>query len=374
MSYTPPNLATTMFNPWGGSPTGGPYSAGPSTPQSVPYGYSLGGNQSPGAGGVAPSGYQGIYGLAPPQNTSGQPGGFPQQQQYQGPGQSRNFTYGGGYNWNLPSPGATGPGDVFIGGVDYTQLQQQTNAANRPDQYNAFGASQQVFNPATGQWEISNTLAGPGAAEYGQAQKLASGLNLPSSLDTSQLTPWGTAPSYDTALASTGEKAAMGFAESTLAPQQAQATAELQSRLQSQGLHPGDKAYDDQVKLLSAQQGSQTQQAQAQSTITGGQLASQQTGAEATAMQAANSQRMQQIQEQLTQAGWTTNEINQLLGGPAVSGAPGAAPANPTSQSNASTIGQNALAQQQMSQQQQNNLISGIGQGGAALASLALLA
>ena len=121
----------------------------------------------------------------------------------------------------------------------------------------------------------------------------------------------------------------MGFAESTLAPQQAQATAELQSRLQSQGLHPGDKAYDDQVKLLSAQQGSQTQQAQAQSTITGGQLAQQQVSAQAQAQQSTDQQRMQQIQQQLTQAGWTTNEINAVAGWPGRQRCTGCRPGQP---------------------------------------------
>ena len=53
--------------------------------------------------------------------------------------------------WNLRV--RPNDGRPLLGGIDFTQLQQQTNAANRPNQYNPFGSTQQTYNPVTGQWQ-----------------------------------------------------------------------------------------------------------------------------------------------------------------------------------------------------------------------------
>ena len=266
-----------------------------------------------------------------------------------------------------------GTPDAVYNGVDITQLQQSQNSANRGNAVNPFGSNTQTFDPATQQWTSTQTLSGPGSAEYNEANVLAGGLSgMSQGLDTSQLTPWGTAPSYSGATAQQGAADAYGAAKANLDPQWNQQQTQLKGQLAAQGLHPGDPAYDQQMNSFQQQKTSAYQQANLGAFQTGANEAATQTGAEATAASATDQQRMQQIQQQLTQAGWTTNEINQLLGGPAVSGAPGVQNANATQTNNNVQSAFTGMGQQQQQQQSGlNNLISG-GASAAALAALAL--
>jgi hypothetical protein len=348
-----------MSNPGSGASPLGPGSPAGTTTPSTP-----GPNLQTGAPGV----YGGGYGP--------QPGDF-------GPGTSSNqypntqnaplgMGPGGLYNpltQSNPFPtvqqdeesGEYGPPDQFYNGIDYTELSQQQNAANRPDTTSQFGSSQQTFNPETGQWTVNNTLAGPGQAEYQEAENLAPGLaqDMTTGLNTADLTAYGTAPTYDTALASSGASDAYGLAMANLQPQQQLQSQTEQASLEAQGLHPGDPAYDQQMNLIAQQQTSADTQAQQAADITGTQMASTQTGAEATAATSADAQRQQQIQEQLTQQGWTANEIAQLLGSPAVTGAPGASGTTTApAANNTASLTQAQTTQQQLQAQMLNSALS----------------
>ena len=271
-----------------------------------------------------------------------------------------------------------GPKDNIVDGIDVTQLQQQQNSANRQNSTNPFGSNTQTFDPSTGQWTSSSTLGALGQSLYGGAAGLAGAAvgDETAGLNTSSLTPWGTAPSYSGATAAQGAQDAYAYAKGNLDPQWNQNQVQLQSQLAAQGLHPGDPAYDQQMNSFNTSKDTAYQQANLGSFQTGAQEAATQTGAEATAAGAADSQRMQQIQQQLTQAGWGANEIAQLLQNPAITGAPGVAQANPTQTSNnADALTQLQGMYQGLGNQSTNNLASGLGSAGVAgLSALAALA
>jgi hypothetical protein len=271
----------------------------------------------------------------------------------------------GGYFGSSPPP------DQYVNGTDYTQIQAAQNNANHPNTYNPFGSSTNQYNPITGQWTENSQLSGPGATLFGGANGLAGSAvgDMTGGLDTSSLTPWGTAPSYSGATAATGAADAYAYAKGNLDPQWNQQETQLKGSLAAQGLHPGDPAYEQQMKSFGTSKDTAYQQANLGSFQTGASEAATQTGAEAAAAQTSDAQRMQQIQQQLTASGWGANEIQQLLNNPAVTGMPGNGASAQTSNQGANITSAQQIQQQQQAQQM-NNLAAG---GSAAVMGLMAL-
>jgi hypothetical protein len=211
-------------------------------------------------------------------------------------------------------------------------------------------ANQQLTKPID--WSNFQSL---GATPQVQSYKNP---NLQSSINTSGVTPVSTANTY----ANNAGNAAYQQYQNRNQPLQQQALTSMQSQLENQGLKPGDQAYDTAMRNLQNQQSDANTQASLGATqfgVQGGQImqgedlaqnqnAFNQAGTQATfANSAAQSAlqdqlatgaqtfgqnlsaanysdqvRQQQESEDLTQRGFTTNEINAMLTGQQVQTGP----------------------------------------------------
>ena len=156
-----------------------------------------------------------------------------------------------------------------------------------------------------------------------------------------------TAPNVDPNFEAEQQKQAYKFATGNMDPQWAVQEQQLRGQMAAQGLHPGDPGYQQAMDAFQRQKAQAYNQAQAGSYQTGVQAGATRTATQAAAMQA-------QIQRALTKSGWTTSQIQQLLG---------ILPGGPSGQAQpVGVVGpalQNQLAQQQMQSQFWNNLIGG---------------
>jgi hypothetical protein len=211
-------------------------------------------------------------------------------------------------------------------------------------------ANQQLTQPLD--WSSFDTLAAtPQAQSYNDP-------TLQSSINTSGVTPVSTANTY----ANNAAQAVLQQYTTQNAPLQSQAINSMQASLENQGLKPGDQAYDTAMLNLQNQQSTANTQASLGATqfgVQGGQImqgedlaqnqnAFEQAGTEATFANSAAQSTLQDqmasgaqsygqdlssanyadtsIQQQesqdLTQRGFTTNEINSMLTGQQVQTGP----------------------------------------------------
>lgn len=102
--------------------------------------------------------------------------------------------------------------------------------------------------------------------------------------------------------------------------------AQMETRLRNQGLHPGDEAYDQQMKDMAQQQNDARTNASLAATQAAGGEAQRMFGMDTTAhgqqtsdignqANFANTARQQQIAEEMQKRGFSLNEINGLLTG-----------------------------------------------------------
>lgn len=274
---------------------------------------------------------------------------------------------------------------------DYTKAAEATaqsskdvtntqNFANRPDQITPFGnqtwQTQAAIDPATGQkvtkWTQNTTLNDASqqaldnqqALDAGRSQIAGGMLNRVSQefaptmnwdqfqpqvnqLDYSKTTQPDSSQNYYN---KAGDAVYNQFSQRN-EPIFQQQQAQMETRLRNQGLHPGDEAYDAQVKGLSQQQNDARTNASLQATQAAGTEANRMfgmdTGAHALQTgdiqnQAAfqNTARQADIANEMQKRGFSLNEINGLLNGqqigmPSMPGFQGATKSDATNYSQA---------------------------------------
>lgn len=246
-------------------------------------------------------------------------------------------------------------------GQSSEQTTQQQTYANRPDVNTPW--SQQswqqtpTWDPTTGSYvnkwtqnvnlvpqaqQALSSQLGVAQNQSATADQLTAQANktLTAPLDWSQFqktaaVPVGQPISNSNTYANNAANAAFQQYQNRNQPLQQQALAQEDTKLQNQGLKPGDQAYDTAMKNLQNQQSDATTQAslgatqfgiQGGATMQGEDLNASQLGFSQN-LQSANYQdqlRQQQIAEDLQQRGFTTNEINAMLNGQQVSTGPSA--------------------------------------------------
>jgi hypothetical protein len=224
--------------------------------------------------------------------------------------------------------------------------------ANRPTQYNPWGktewGTEAAIDPATGQsvtkWnqyetlspdaqraldaqlglqagrsELAGGMLGRSAAEFGEAMdwdKFGSMTGV-APLDTMQDPSMWSDKAYDNTMA---------MAQRKLDPQFENEKAQMEIKLRNQGLRPGDQAYDDTMGAIDVRQTDAYNTAMMSATDRAGQEAQRMQGMEKTGMgynqdamfkqaEFANQLRQQAIKEEMTQRGFSLNEINALISG-----------------------------------------------------------
>lgn len=237
---------------------------------------------------------------------------------------------------------------------DYVGAAQQTSAAsaatteaqtvaNRPD-VNTPWSSQTwnatpTWDPTTGtyvnQW-TSNTNLVPGAQDALNSQISAQGKisdtantlagqendQATQPLDWSNFQALGKTPGSSNDYAQKAADAAYQQYTNRNQPLQDRASAHLDTQLQNQGLKPGDEAYDQAMLQLRNQQSDANTQADLAATqfgVAGGQTMQ---GEDLNSANYQDQVRQQQISEDLTKRGFTTNEINAMLTGQQVQTGP----------------------------------------------------
>jgi hypothetical protein len=242
----------------------------------------------------------------------------------QGPGSGQQYKAGDEFNGNTvvanPSTGELG----YMDGLVFKSLPDGGNTANGP-------------------WTQTQTLSPFMQSLFGQASDLTGRIGQ----DMQPFDQSITAPSFDPNFEANQQQQAYNFSKGNMDPQWAIQEQQLKGQMAAQGLHPGDPGYDQAMGQFQNQKQQAYGQALSGSYQTGVQAGATRTATQAAAMQA-------QIQRALTQSGWTTGQIQQLLG---------MLPGGPSGQAQpVSLVGpamQNQLAQQQMQSQFWNNLIGG---------------
>jgi len=155
------------------------------------------------------------------------------------------------------------------------------------------------------------------------------------------------APNFDPNFEQTQQNEAYKYDTSKLDPQWNIQEQQLKGSLASQGLHPGDPGYQQAMQQFQTSKNAAYDQARSGSYQQGVQAGATRTATQSAAMQA-------EIQRALTKSGWTTGQIQQLLG---------ILPGGPSGQAQPVSLVQpalqNQLAQQQMQAQFWNNIIGG---------------
>ena len=211
------------------------------------------------------------------------------------------------------------------------QVTQSQTYANRPDTNTPW--SQQTWqatptwdpttNSYVNQWTQSTNLnpneqASLDAQQGAQktlstdAQTMAGNVNT-SPLDFSSFTGYGKTPGTADSYANKAASDAFSQYQGRTQPLNDIATQQLDTQLQNSGLKPGDAAYDQQMGLLRKQQSQATTDASLGATQTGATVGAQAYGEDLTSSQFADSQRGQQLSEELQARGFPLSQIQSIL-------------------------------------------------------------
>lgn len=222
-------------------------------------------------------------------------------------------------------------------------LNSQQTAANRPDQYNPWGSTrwenQVMEDPVTGQpvnrWVQTETLADPlhaslqsqmnigqGRAALAEGAMARAWEDYQNPFDFSQ---FGDIQQFDydpNDMRMRAEDAAYQRSTNRLDPQfQAQEQA-LLTRLNNQGLRPGDQAYDSAMQNFQMGRNDAYEQARLGATGEGRTESNLMFNQALQQNQIANALRQQGISEGLGQRGFNLSEAERLLQGQLISGGP----------------------------------------------------
>jgi len=233
-----------------------------------------------------------------------------------------------------PPPDYVGAANAQAGADQALATQQ--NYANRPNQNNPWGSvnwsTSQGTDPATGDpitnWQqdttLNPTIQGALDDQLGlQADRtgLASGMldrvgnEIGQAMDWDQFGEFTNLEYNPEQIRQQGSDAAYNESTRRMGPQFERDQSELEVKLRNQGLAPGDQAYDAEMSRLNERKTDAYAQARDRSTLAGrgeaAQLYQQQTGS----ANYANRIRQDRIREEMTQRGFSLNEINALLTG-----------------------------------------------------------
>lgn len=249
-------------------------------------------------------------------------------------------------------------------GEEARALNAEQTAANRPDQYNPWGSttwqSVPTYDPTTGgminRWIQQESLAEPLQQSLnsqmnigaGRAQ-LAEGLMGRAWEDYQNPFDWSKYGdvqqfNYDpTQQRQAAEDAAYQRQVNRLDPAWESRQAQLQERLNNQGLRPGDQAYDSAMRNFDTGRNDAYEQARLSSTAEGRGEADLMFNQAAMQNQIANALRSQGISEGLGQRNFNLSEVERLLQGQLISGGPPSSGGTTQTQTQASTGGINSL-------------------------------
>ena len=222
-------------------------------------------------------------------------------------------------------------------------LNAQQTAANRPDQFNAWGSNQTTwtptYNPVTGEVENrptqTETLA-PGLQASLQSQMnigqgrsaLAEGAMARAWDDFSNPFDWsqyGDVQQFNynpDQMRLRAEDAAYQRSTNRLDPAWEARETALRERLGNQGLRPGDQAFDAAIANFESGRNDAYEQARLGATAEGRGEANLMFGQAAQQNQIANALRQQQIQEGIGRRGFNLTEAERLLSGQEIVGGP----------------------------------------------------
>jgi hypothetical protein len=220
---------------------------------------------------------------------------------------------------------------------DYNAAAQQTavasqqavnaqNVANRPTQNTPWGNSQWIQGP-DGQWTQNVSLDPQDQQSLDSQQqigadksKFAQGMfgrvqnEMGAPVDFDKFQQYGELGDYDTRRQG-AEDAAYSRASSRLDPYWQQQSSDMDIQLRNQGLVPGDEAYDRAIGNLDRAKNDAYSTARDDAMGQGRQESALAFDQELGTAGYQNTLRNQQIQDELTQRGWSLNEINSLLSG-----------------------------------------------------------
>lgn len=220
---------------------------------------------------------------------------------------------------------------------NYAQAAQQTavasqaavdaqNRANRPNQTTPWGNSNWTRNP-DGTWSQSVTLDPQDQQALDSQQqlgadrsRLAGGMfsrvasEMGSPVDFNKFEQYGQLGDYSTRRQA-NEDAAFNRAKSRLDPYWEQQMNDMDVRLRTQGLAPGDEAYDRAMRNATMARTDAYSAAQNDAVAQGRQESALAYDQELGGAEYSNRLRTQQIQDELTKRGWSLNEINALISG-----------------------------------------------------------
>jgi len=232
--------------------------------------------------------------------------------------------------------GSSGPDVVGAAkqeGVENRETARDTNYANRPDQYNPFGSltwgTYSDIDPATGQkvtrWRQEQNLSDPMEGlltdQIGNAQKQSylqsqamnrAGESMGSAADFEQFGEGSNLEFDPTELRQRSEDMAYQRETSRLDPQFEQRASDMEVKLRSQGLRPGDAAYDRAMGNFDRARNDAYEQARMGAVGTGRQESDQAYSQQLGSTEFANALRDKNIQEYLSKRSFDLNEANAL--------------------------------------------------------------
>ena len=220
---------------------------------------------------------------------------------------------------------------------DYNAAEQRTaqasqeavntqNVANRPTQNTPWGNSQWTQGP-NGQWTQNVSLDPQDQQALDSQQQLgadrsrfAGGMfnrvqnEMGAPVDFNQFQGYGQLGDYDTRRQS-AEDAAYSRSTGRLDPYWQQQNSDMEVKLRSQGLVPGDEAYDRATGNMNRARNDAYSTARDDAVGQGRQESTLAFDQQLGTADYQNNLRTQQIQDELTKRGWGLNEINSLLAG-----------------------------------------------------------
>jgi hypothetical protein len=228
-------------------------------------------------------------------------------------------------------------------GEQARRLNAEQTSANRPDQYNPWGSTRwqqsSVVNPATGlpeaRWTQTESLAEPLQQSLDSQMRISAGRA--GMAEGSMARAWGDYQNpmdfdqfgavqqfnYDpTQQRQAAEDAAYKRQTSRLDPQMESQERALTTRLNNQGLAPGDQAYDSAMQSFGRTRNDAYEQARLGSTAEGRSEADLGFGQAAQQNQIANALRTQSIGEGLGKRNFNLTESERLLQGQLIGGGP----------------------------------------------------
>ena len=198
--------------------------------------------------------------------------------------------------------------------------------ANRPNQVTPWGTSNWVKGP-DGQWTQNVSLDPQDQRGLDAQQKLgadrstfAGGMfnrvrdEMGTPVDFNKFEDYGELGDYNQRRTA-AEDAAYSRAASRLDPYWQQQESNMEVKLRNQGLRPGDEAYDRAMGNMTRARTDAYSAAQDDAVSQGRQESALAYDQQLGSANYSNQLRTQQIQDELTQRGWSLNEINALLSG-----------------------------------------------------------